>query len=108
MDTTLQTVVSVFGHTIRVTATQWAHISESHDYMAGNLDKVIETIAEPSTVISGERNESIALRAYAKTNISQKTAVVIYRDEPDGFVITAFLTSQPERIEKKGGKLWPL
>ncbi len=107
MDTILQTVVSVHGHTIRVTATQWAHISESHDYMAGNLEKVIETIAEPTKIVSGERGESLAMRNYDKTNITRKTAVVIYRDEPDGFVITAFFTSQPERVERKGAKIWP-
>lgn len=107
MDEVLQTIVSVHGHSVRVTATQWAHITEAHDYMAGNLDKVIETIAEPTAIVAGTRGESYALRNYAKTNISRKTAVTVYRDEPDGFVITAFFTSQPERIYKKGSKIWP-
>lgn len=107
MDDTLQTVVSVHGHTIRVTTAQWAHISESHDYMAGNLDKVIETIAEPTQIIAGQRGESCAMRNDDRTNITRKTAIVIYRDEPDGFVNTAFLTSSPERIQRKGLKIWP-
>ena len=34
-DDVLQTATSVFGHTIRLTARQWAHITEAHDYMAG-------------------------------------------------------------------------
>lgn len=103
----LQTVVSVHGHTIRVTLRQWTHITEAHDYMAGNLDKVLETIAEPGRIIEGTQGESLALRDYESTNITRKTAVVVYRDEPDGFVITAFLTSKPDKIERKGEKLWP-
>lgn len=70
--------------------------------MSGNLDKVLETIAAPTRIIEGERGESLALRAYEKTNITSKTAVVVYRDEPDDFVITAFFTSRPDRMEKRG------
>lgn len=40
MDEVLQTVISVHGHTIRLSAQQWAHITESHDYMAGNMTKL--------------------------------------------------------------------
>jgi len=75
--------------------------------MAGNLDMVVEALAQPSRVYEGRQGEALALRDYAHTNISQKTAVVIYRDEPNGFVITAFLTSKPDKIERRGTKLWP-
>ena len=103
----LQTATSVLGHTIRLTAQQWAHITEAHDYMAGNMDKVLETLSEPSRVIQGEQGEALALRDYERTNITEKTAVVVYREEPDGFVITAFFTSKPDKIERKGAQLWP-
>jgi len=75
--------------------------------MAGNLDLVVETLSEPTRVVTGEHGELLALRDYEKTNISQKTAVVVYRDEPDGFLITAFLTSRPGKIEQKGARIWP-
>ena len=78
-DGVLYTAISVFGYTIRVTARQWAHITEAHDYMSGNMDKVLETLAEPERVIAGERGESLALRGYDHTNITRKTAVVVYR-----------------------------
>ena len=107
MHDVLQTVISVHGHTIRITIQQWAHITESHDYMAGNLDKVAETLAEPSRVIQGQHGESLALRDYEHTNISRKTAVVVYRDEPDGFVITVYFTFKPEKTEQKGIQIWP-
>lgn len=105
-DDVLYTVTSVFGNRIRITATQWAHITEAHDYMSGNMDKILETLAEPERIIAGQHGESLALRAYASTNITSKTAVVIYRDEAGGFLITAFFTSKPGKIEKKGGVLW--
>lgn len=106
MSDTLHTAISVFGNTIRVTAKQWAHVSEAHDYMSGNMDKVLETIAEPSRIIEGKNGASMAMRDYDKTNITSKTAVVVYRDEEDGFVITAFFTSKPDKIENKGQILW--
>jgi len=106
MDDVLHTVTSVFGNRIRITARQWAHVTEAHDYMSGNMDKVLETLAEPDRVIAGQHGESLALRAYAHTNITQKTAVVVYRDEEDGFLITAFFTSKAHKIENKGDVLW--
>lgn len=102
----LRTAVSVHGNTIRITARQWSHILEAHDYMAGNLDKVVETLAEPSRVIIGLHGEHLALRDYDSTNITRKTSVVVYRDEPDGFVITAYFTSKPEKTERKGERIW--
>lgn len=59
-DDILHRVVSVFGHTIRITTRQWSHVVEAHDYMSGNLDKVLETLAEPTHIILGENGESIA------------------------------------------------
>lgn len=105
-DDILHTLVSVHGNTIRVTTRQWAHITEAHDYMSGNLDKVLETLAEPDRVVAGEHGESLALRAYEKTSITRKTAVVVYRDQPDGFVITAFFPSKPQKVEQKGQVIW--
>ena len=103
----ITTAVSVFGNAIRITVRQWTHITESHDYMAGNLDKVLETLAEPLRVIEGPQGESLALRDYESTNITRKTAVVVYRNQPDGFVITAVFTSKPGKVEQKGKQLWP-
>lgn len=103
----LRTVTSVYGHSIRITARQWSHVIEAHDYMAGNLDKVVETLSEPTRIISAESGEALALRAYESTNITRKTAVVIYRDEEDGFLITAYFTSKPEKTERKGKRVWP-
>ena len=103
----LRTVTSVHGNSIRITARQWSHVIEAHDYVAGNLDKVAETLSEPTRVINVASGEVLALRDYESTNITRKTAVVVYRDEPDGFLITAYFTSKPEETERKGERIWP-
>ncbi len=102
----LRVVKSVLGHDIRITFKQWAHATEAHDYMSGNIDKVVETLNDPDSVIGGREGEYLAMRAYASTNITRKTSVVVYRDEPDGFLITAFFTSKPQKVEARGDKRW--
>lgn len=98
------TVISKNGKEIRLTAERRSHIVESHDYMAGNQDIIFETLDDADTIVGGKRNEFIAIKHYNKTSISEKHAIVIYKErENDGFVITAFMTSKPEKIIKKGG-----
>jgi hypothetical protein len=89
-----------------LTLRQWVHIIENHDYMAGNRELVLETIADPDELIEGEAGETLALRGYPQTNLTAKTAVVAYRDEPDGFIITAWLTSRPDRVQARGVHVW--
>lgn len=100
-------VTSRNGISIRLTAVRWAHIVEAHDYMAGNQDLVFETIEGPDCVVQGEKDVLIAIRRYEKTSISEKNMAVFYKEtiNNDGFVITAFMTSKPEKIYKKG-VLW--
>lgn len=71
--------------------------------MAGNQDIVFETIEKPDKIIEGDKSERFAVKYYPKTSISEKHVVVIYKEQTiDGFVITAFMTSKPEKIIKKG------
>jgi hypothetical protein len=62
-------------------------------------------MAEP-VVLAEVAGETLALRAYAQTSLTAKTAVVIYRDEPDGFIITPWLTSRVDRVRAKGVQTW--
>ena len=103
MDTIIGTVFSKNNKEIRLTAERWAHIVESHDYMAGNQDIVFETMEDPDVIVGGEKNEFLAVKHYIKTSISEKHVVVIYKEhENDGFVITTFMTSKPEKFIKRG------
>jgi hypothetical protein len=101
-DVSIETTFAVSGKLIRLTLKRWYHITESHDYMAGNIDKVIETINAPDWIARGSRRELIASKYYPKTNLTNKHCIVIYRENRDGFVITAFFTSKPETVKKKG------
>jgi len=96
-------VISRNGIEIRLTAERWSHIVEAHDYMAGIQDLVFETIENPDSIVHGEKNELIAIRHYEKTSISEKSMIVIYKETKDnGFIVTAFLTSKPDKISKRG------
>jgi hypothetical protein len=67
---------------------------------------LLKLYADPSRVISVHSGEVLALRDYDSTNITRKTVVVVYRDEPDGFLITVYFTSKPEKTERKGQRIW--
>src|SRR5215510_1800131 len=84
----LAEVISVRGHRIRLTLRQWLHISENHDYMAGNRTLVLETTADPDELVAGEAGEILALRAYPQTNLTAKTAVVFTLALPDAFAVS--------------------
>ena len=63
----------------------------------------METVHSPECLVQELRGELIALKHYAETSISEKHEVVVYREqERDGFIITAFFTSQPETIKRRG------
>jgi hypothetical protein len=102
----LAEVFSVQGHRIRLTLRQGVYIIENHDYMAGNRKLVLETMADPDELVEGEAGETLALRVYVQTNLTAKTAGVAYRDEPDGFVTTAWLTSRADRVQARGVSVW--
>jgi len=90
------------GKTIRLTFKQWFHIVESHDYMAGNISIIMETVNSPDCIVKGFKDELIALRYYSKTNLGPKHCIVVYKENKDGFIITAFFTSNPQTIKKRG------
>ena len=88
---------------IRLTEERWIHITESHDYMSGLSYSVLEVIKDPEEIIDGDEGELMAVQKF-----NNKHIVVIYREvnEEDGFVITAFLTSEIERIRKERKIIW--
>ena len=101
-DETIEFTKSISGKVIRLTLRQWFHIVESHDYMAGNISNILETINSPDYIVKGSKDEFIALRHYSQTDLGEKHCVVVYKENKDGFVITAFFTSKPETIIKRG------
>ena len=99
----MEVAISKNGTPIRITDERWTHVVESHDYMAGHHELVVETVEDPDAIVTGRKGEFIALRHYHATSISEKHVVVVYREiENEGFLITAFMTSAPETILRKG------
>lgn len=87
---------------IRLTEERWCHIIESHDYMSGLSDSVLEVVKNPEEIIEGDKEELITIKRF-----NNKHIVVIYREvNDDGFVITAFMTSEIDRVRKDRKIIW--
>lgn len=88
---------------IRLTEERWLHITEEHAEMAGYYFEVLEAVEEPEAIYAGKTGERVAVREVEKG----KYIVVVYREscEEDGFVITAFLTRQRKKLERRQ-KIW--
>jgi hypothetical protein len=99
----MEIAVSRNGMPIRISDERWTHVVEAHDYMAGNIELVIETIEDPYAMVVGSKGELIALRYNETTVLSEKYVVAVYREfSDDGFLIAAFMTSHPDTILRKG------
>jgi len=103
----LGSAVSRNGFRIRLTHERWSHVVESHDYLAGLHEWVLETIADPDTIALGWEGSLMATRHYPSTPITEKHMIVVYRElhDADGFVITAFMTSRVDKVWQRG-LLW--
>jgi hypothetical protein len=66
---TIRVAISKSSVPIRLTYKQWAHIIDSHDYMAGNMDMVLESVENPNYLVRGWTDELIALKHYERKNI---------------------------------------
>ena len=67
--------------------------------MAGYYDDVLTAVEDPEMVLSGYGSALIAVRSYGKNRYLN----VIYRElsPDDGFIITAFFTSNVNRSRLK-------
>lgn len=88
---------------IRLTFERWYHISESHQELVGVAFEVLDTINKPDMVVKGLVGEYLALR-----KINKKYLVSVYREmnKKDGFVITAFYTTDLKSLLKKRKIIW--
>jgi len=100
----VEVVRSRGGVPVRLTAERWSHIVEEHSELAGLRADVLETVAEAEAVHEGAAGELLASRIRE----SGHALVVVYRETSphDGFIITAFLTRRPERLDRRP-KRWP-
>ena len=96
-------VTSKNGVGIRLSDERWAHITEEHCELAGLRAEVLETVGHPTRILSGGAGELLALREID----AGKFLVVVYREtQPDGFIITAFVTRRAASLSRRK-QLWP-
>jgi len=82
---------------IRLTKERWEHIVIRHPELESQKDRVLETVANPDKIQQGDYGELIAIRFYKKTPLTSKYLVVVYKEvmNIDGFIITAYFTTNP-------------
>jgi hypothetical protein len=97
----VRVVRSVHGVPIRLTDERRAHIVEGHEDLADRMDDVMETVAHPAWVTRGYGGCLIAWKPFGRDRFLS----VVFKEvgRSDGFVLTAFFTSKPDRK----GKIWP-
>jgi len=99
-----ETVLSRNNVPIRLTDERWVHITEEHCELAGMRLEVLDTVANPSRILTGGAEELLALREIS----AGKYLVVVYREfENDGFIITAFVTTRTQSLDRRK-QLWPV
>ncbi len=88
---------SVANVPIRLTDERWRHIIAGHPELTTQRERVIETLADPDLVQSGDAGGLLAIRFYVQTPLTSKFLVVAYREtsSDDGFVLTAYFTRRP-------------
>lgn len=94
------TVYSVNNISIRLTDERWFHIVENHEDIAGYYFDVLETIANPTFVFEGDRDDFWAVKLISE----RKAILVIYKElkkQNDGFVITAFFTTKIQKLLRR-------
>ena len=88
---------SIFDKRVRLTEERWKHIVERHPEVEGYLEMVLKTVSAPEIVTHGWTDESCAIMS-----VGDQDLVVIYKDQVDGFVVTAFLSRSRKYFEKRG------
>ena len=95
---------SKHGVPIRLPDERWSHIEHEHDDLVGLKDDVLRTVGEPGQILAGSQGELLAVRQIRQN----KWLVAVYKElsASDGFVITAYLTSRVEKLERRT-VIWP-
>jgi len=91
---------------IRLTDERLNHILDNHSETKGCISRFIETIEDPDYIFAGDFGESIAVKQYKKTPVSEnKFLTLAYKETSklDGFILTAYFSRS---INKKRRLLW--
>ena len=88
-------VISKSEVPVRLTEERWYHIVENHNDLAGYYDHVLATVEDPDFILNGYGGALVATKLLGR----RKYLAVVYRElsRKDGFIITAYFTSQISR-----------
>lgn len=95
----LAVVKSVNKVLVRLTKERWEHIKNSHPEISEFKD-VLEVISNPDMLLKGDLDELLAVKKSLGTSV---WFVVPYKevDKNDGFILTAYLTTDISWLLKK-------
>lgn len=83
---------------IRLTEERWKHIVLLHPNLADKQAKVLSTVKNPDFILKGQVQELLAV---SKLSASVYIVVVYKETKPDGFIITAYDTTDVRWLFKK-------
>jgi len=95
----------VYGRNLRLTDERLDHFEKDHPEMAGQIDKVAETLLQPEIVVRSRTDSETELfyRHYEMTPVGEKYMCVVVKVRVDDiFILTAYFTD----TIKKGDVLW--
>lgn len=90
--------ISKKGIPIRLTNERWKHICLMHPSLKSKQKNVLSTIKSPDYILKGSKRELLAISGVSKGGY----IVVVYKESTaDGFIITAFETTDKLWLFKK-------
>lgn len=90
---------------VRISEERFGHFENDHPEMAGQVDKVAETLLQPDVVVRSRTDSEVELfyRHYLMTPVGEKYMCVVVKVKvDDAFILTAYFTD----TIKKGDVLW--
>jgi phage-Barnase-EndoU-ColicinE5/D-RelE like nuclease2 len=104
-DRPMQRFEDNLGRLIRLSDERLDHLESQHPEMAGQLERIVNTLAEPDRIIQSRTDASVELfyKYYARTPVTMKfLRIVVKKSMDDNFIVTAYYTDSV----KKGEPVW--
>jgi len=103
----LSEVLSPDGAKLRLTRSSWKHITTEHPEMRPYLARILKAAQSPDLIAMGAKGELKAIKWFEDLHVGPKYIVAVYRktDVKEGFIVTAYVTSDLRRTCKRG-VLW--
>ncbi len=95
---------TVRGIEVRLYEDGLERIFRKHGELRGTQSLILETVTSPDLVLAGHGSELLAVKHH-EPPVGPKDMVVVYREDRQ-LIITAFLTSDRNKLLRKRRTLW--